>query len=135
MSRIMQAIRKALRMAGAEPSLPTDPRISEVVALLRAHGLRLAVVNAEEPSLRVSAEWLLRRATERALASGEDEYGMGARLARLIGRSLPRVSRAIRGETGLDEEAIEALEQHLLDPAKHPLPPVGKSPGRPPKSS
>jgi hypothetical protein len=118
-------------MAGAEPDLPDDPPLSAVVATLRSHGLRLAVVNAERPSLQLSAQWLLRRAMDRALREGEPERGLVARLARLVDRSMPRITRAIAGDADLDDVAREALEQHLLDPNRHPLPPYIKPPGRP----
>lgn len=131
MTRLHQAITKALRMAGAEPGLPQDPRLSEVVRLLRRHGLRLAVVNAEQPSLQLSARWLLRRAIERALAAGEPEYGLTVRIARLIGRSQSGVTRALSGESGIDEEARAALEEHLMHGDPSQLPPSGKSTGRP----
>src|SRR6188508_265039 len=125
MTRILQAITKALRMAGVEHvDLPADPQLSAVVALLRSHGLRLVVANAEQPSLQLSARWLLRRAFERALKAGEPERALTARLARLIGRSHSNLTRAFAGETSLDAEATEALEAHLLDPAEYPLPPA-----------
>jgi hypothetical protein len=131
MSRTLDAIRKALRMGGSEPQLTSDMPLSVVVALLREHGLRLAVVNAERPALQLSAQWLLRRAMDRALREGEPERGLVARLARLVDRSMPRITRAIAGDADLDDVAREALEQHLLDPKKHPLPPYIKPPGRP----
>jgi hypothetical protein len=132
MTRVLQAVRKALRMAGVElVDLPQDPPLSAVVALLRSHGLRLVVANAEHPSLQLSARWLVRRAFERALAAGEPEHGMNARLGRLVGRNQSSVSRALSGETELDDDARAALEAHLLDPPRHPLPAAGKSTGRP----
>ena len=130
MTRILQAVRRALRMAGAEPDLTEDPRVSDLERALRRHGLHLSVTDSDESQLRLSAQWMLLRAEERAIKDGEGDYGMVARLARLVGRSQPRVTRAFQGQD-LDEEARAALEEHLLDPAKHPLPPVGKSPGRP----
>jgi hypothetical protein len=131
MSRVLQAITKALRMAGVEADLPKDPPLSKVVALLKSHGLRLAVVDDEDPSLQLSARWLLRRAVERALAAGEPEYGLTTRLARLIGRSQSNVTRAIAGEHGVDDEGRAALEEYLLHGQPGDLPPVGKSTGRP----
>lgn len=131
MTRILQAVAKALQMAGVEADMPKDPALSKVVATLRSHGLRLAVVNAEQPSLQLSARWLLRRAMERALAAGEPEYGLTTRLARLIGRSQSNVTRALAGEHGIDDEGRAALEEYLLHGQPGDLPPVGKSTGRP----
>jgi hypothetical protein len=131
MSRVLQAVAKALRMAGVEADLPKDPPLSAVASLLRRHGLRLAVVDDEDPSLQLSARWLLRRAVERALAAGEPEYGLTTRLARLIGRSQSNVTRALAGEHGIDDEGRAALEEYLLHGKPGDLPPVGKSTGRP----
>jgi hypothetical protein len=131
MSRVLQAITKALRMAGVEADLPKDPPLSKVERALAKHGLGLAVVDLEQPSVQFSARWLLRRAVERALAAGEREYGLTTRIARLIGRSQSNVTRALAGEHGIDDEGRAALEEHLLHGQPGDLPPVGKSTGRP----
>ncbi|WP_438028981.1 hypothetical protein [Sorangium sp. So ce233] len=132
MKVLLAAMRRAQRLMGAESatSLPGDPTLSTVLGILEKHGLKLAVVSEHRSDLQISSRHLIEAAMARAVAAGESQAGLRERIARLIDRDKARIARALAGAE-LDDEARAALEAHLREPGKHPLPPAGRPPGRP----
>lgn len=127
---ITDDIVRALRLRGAtEDDLAVACGCFGIIANeleLARHGLALAVVSAGRPTVQISSAQLVMAAIDRAIASGEPEKGLQARIARLCGLSQSQIARALptddRPGQELGAEARERLEAHLLDPVAHPLP-------------
>lgn len=123
---ITDDIVRALRLLGAEARYKSSDSIGSAEEALADHGLALAVVSAGRPTVQISSAQLVMAAIDRAIASGEPEKGLQARIARLCGLSQSQIARALptddRPGQELGAEARERLEAHLLDPVAHPLP-------------
>lgn len=124
---ITDDIVRALRLRGAEPRrFDRSSSIGMIGDELADNGLALAVVSTGRPTVQISSAQLVMAAIDRAIASGEPEKGLQARIARLCGLSQSQIARALptddRPGQELGPEARERLEAHLLDPVAHPLP-------------
>lgn len=129
---ITDDIERALRLRG-EQAIRVFPTASlgDVAAILAAHGLTLAVVSEGLPTIQLTSAQLVMAAVDRALAAGEPEHGLSARISRMCGlKSAAQITRVLDDGRELGPEARAALEEHLLDPKARPLPPVLKD-GRP----
>lgn len=96
--------------------------LEAVEALLATLGVRLAIVPAADPPVQLSSKWLIESIIRRAIAAGESEYALQARIARLADVDPSAITRALRGSE-LRDAARGRLEAHLRDPDGVPMPP------------
>lgn len=108
------------RVRAAMAGGPID--LDAIEALLAQLGARLAIVPAADPPVQLSCQWLIEAVIQRAIAAGEPEYALQARIARLAEVDRSAITRAIQGSE-LRDAARGRLEAHLRDPVGVPLPP------------